>query len=1332
MKTRLSLPGLIRQTISVFLLSFLIVFSSCQLFENDVQDFMEKYTETAAIETHNISVPTYNDALSQRCIASEEDTEITMYMRNPKKFHLVPSVTFPELNAAINRASVDISQTDANTIILSLPQDFLIPADEGQSIYTEIRLYEPMSGRDFDRYKIKLHCNTKPPLLLNPTIINNSNSTFVVAFDMPSPEEVAVRHKDISEIEINGISYPVTITTVADPEVEGAFIAQYAISDSHFTRTSAAGYNFIGQKEFTTNAATSFYYETGDAFFHGDKEYTLVLKDSAGLKSEVKASTTIAKLLKPVILDQTNFEIQEGPITVAPFDEDSETGTITIIPPTQDHLSHPVSGATVHYKVYEATGSGRIYTSGTTTTAKTITLPQNTYRVEAYATLTNYENSATNTVKFRFMNSVIYVEAVTDLSAPNAENLTTGDGSAAAPFPTIADVIADINANRTGNDRKPKYTIYLKGDFTSPTYSKEDPAAPHDYGSVVLDSIETDELIFKKWQNASEAKLKSINIAATSTLQKVTIGDITVTNSSGDGITHSSSNTLIIDGTTITGCTGTGARAIQQTAGSLIIKNCNVTNNSNGLAVAGCTLCEIRNGLFESNTGVAVYFAGSGTYTISGGTFKNNNISGGNAAIWIYTDSTADCTISGGVIKENNAAGILVAPTYSSVLKLYGGEISYNAQKGIDVETTATLRVKGNPVVQNNTMDSPASTANVVLTAGKTITIDGPLTAGAKIGVRTATTNEPDDIGETYTFANGYVNSGSPSQYFTSDRGFSIVAGTGGAVSIAKSGSSGGMGNAFDYAMTFAFEKEGGAALTRFASGEVTPIYIRPTITRAGTSVAYADIKNSISWTIKLYNGGTYLGTLPIAENGTERIKVNLPSSLVGSYIVEVSANLISLSHPGSCTLNCVDPNNIVASPVSSLTAPPTAATHPYLTVSTAAEFDTLAEWSSSNDFEGITITLQNDVTVSNDLIIKQFKGTFDGADYTITQNITTDQSSGSVTLDNGTTIYNVYKSLFWNVDGNAVIKNLKTTGTAKKGGIVGVMNNGLIENCISETVISSSYQGAAYLAGIVSNLKGGIVRNCINKGTIYTTINNNTSSAYSGGGIASMMSGGSIIENCINYGNIGTPDDEYNRIGMAGGIVGYYNTNTGIIRNCKNFGTIIGTLPAGIISKYGNNLNGNVNNNSNHGNVYTAPLSSNKNSGIIGDANIRTSIGNIQNNCNTVSTDNGLISNLINGNYDWDTDNPLPEGIVNNFSINTVEAMIGPLAHPEKNDFTLNDIYENQNVTFAASDASSIKDTLNAWVTTANNAAGEVVYKNWKINDEGVPEVDLGELDNQ
>ncbi len=914
MKTKLSLSGLTRQPLILF--SFLLLaFTSCQLFENDVADFMEKYTETAAIEEYKVNVKTYKDASGQLCIASDEDTEFMLYMRNPKKFTLQPSVAFNQLDSGFDRSEVAIRQLDFATVKLDIPQKFLIPVDEGKNISATINLHEPMSGRDFDRYTISLSCNTKPPLILNPTILNHNNQNFVVAFDMPNEEEVAIRHKDLAFVEINGVSYPVEVTTslpdVPDPETPDVRVAHYTFTDSHFHRTYDSSYIAIGGKTFEHNANNSVYFETDDVFFAGDKEYTIVLKDKAGLTSEVKASTMVSKLNKPVIKDQNGYPIAEGGIAAVPYDEDTEKGVITIEPPTADHLGNPVSGTTVHYRVYEATGSGLIYTSGTTTTAKTIELPQNTYRVEAYATLTNYENSATNTVKFRFMNNVLFVRACQNF--PNdfdGRNRSGADGSEAAPYTTIQEALDDINNTIDRPEKASTFTILVEGDFTSQTVNMQ--STSDNWGEITLSGdYWTDELIIKKNPRpvnpSGTTKLKSITLEDTLNPNfGVTIGDVTITNADGNGITMESENTLIIDGATITGCDSTGIEAspLSGTGGTVTVKSGTISYNNLGISGTNCVL-NVQGGIISNNTAHGLcYGCDSGvTCTISGGTITQNGYNEGNNPEPAVCIDSGTCTITGGSITNNYGSGITAC--YGSTIYLYGGSVTENHRGGISLDSTDSIHVKNNPYVQSNTTGATPVTSNVNLLEDKTITIDGPFTAGARIGVTTHTNNEPDDIGDVYTFANGYVNSGSPSQYFTSDRGFSIVGGSGGAVSIAKSGSSGGQYLATDYNFEFA------ASNSLVVPNQTKAMTITPTVTRTEPSgpaatIDYSSIASDVTWSVLVKNGGTQVASF--TSNS-----FTFPAVPEGSYKVIVIATYLGQPHSAEFDVMAkVTPENAV------------------------------------------------------------------------------------------------------------------------------------------------------------------------------------------------------------------------------------------------------------------------------------------------------------------------------------------------------------------------------------------------------------------------------------
>ena len=944
----------------------LYFFTSCQFFENDVKDFMEKYTETAAVEEHKISVKTYEDAAKNLSISSFEDAEISLYMRNPKKYTLTPSVTFKNLAETISRSSVTITQKDINSLTLKLPQDFLIPSDEGKDISAEISLYEPMSGRTFEKYTVPLYCNTVPPVILNPTVVNNGGNSFVIAFDMPNDEEVAIRHKDISEVVIEGVSYPVEVTTTTD--AEGIGHAVYNFTDSHFTRSWNSSYIIINSKEFN-QTSNSVYFETGVPFAAMDKEFTLILKDRAGLSSTVKASTSISKLMKPQIKDQNGTAISESGTAGIPYDEETEKGSIKIVPPTQDHLGNPVSGSTVYYTIYESTGSGKIYATGTTTEEKTIELPQNTYRTEAYATLTNYENSATASVRFRFVNNLIFVKA-------GSEN---GDGSEIAPYSTITQVLEDING-RANKDTK--YTIYVEGDLG------EDLS--------ITGPINTDELIITKNPKASATpSVKSIDIAASLPDDfKLSISNLNVNGSAASGIKYSAAFNLPLTNVSISNATGKGleitAGSVTYTGGTISGSGTDGISSTNadltcsditvsgsgakGINISGGTIDFDNVSVSDSGTdGISLTDVelSSSTLTVGNSTAKGINISGGtidfddvsvsdsgsdgisltnadltSSTLTVSGSGAKGISISGGTHNFTNvtvsgstsdglklSAGTLTASSLSVTgsagrgielaggsLSLTDGNISQNLNGGINVAAAATLNIKGAVTVQNNTIPaspSPAK-ANVILAAGKKINVTGALSTGSSIGVSIASSDLPAAIGGKYSFTNGYgtYNSVTPTTYFTNDlSGYDLVPNSGEAA-IGLGGATGDMPyTAADYRISFtATELDGTSPVTGMYFGSQKSILLTPSVELSGSSIAHTvsggvltigGIDASLS--LAAYNGGVKVMNIPAAnltDGGSGKLKLLLPEfAYKGNYTIKIIATYLGLTHESNFAL---------------------------------------------------------------------------------------------------------------------------------------------------------------------------------------------------------------------------------------------------------------------------------------------------------------------------------------------------------------------------------------------------------------------------------------------
>lgn len=428
-------------------------------FNEPAQEFFKEYTESAAVMQHQILVPTYNDGSLHLCISSMEDGTVTLFMRNPQRYKLDTTVTFSTLDSEIDLSAVTIEQDTNDTLKLSMPVTFLVDTDEGKEISPTVHLTEPRSGRNFGDYSFSLFSNTKPPELNNPTVLNESNTTFVVAFDMPSQAELALRHKDLTSISVNGKSYPVSV------DADGNF----SFSDSAFSTTQKTLIP-IGGKTFTYNDR-SVYYTTGEPFVEGDKEYSIILADKAGLSSTSLASTKITKLNSPTITNvsgksiESKYDTDYNSVTneykpkSLPLLSGKEFTTVTVTAPTADNLGGAVSsdGLEVHYTLYNGTPKvAKLVKTGTFSGSLTLELAVGSWYLETYATKTNYEKSAKAISYIRVLDSCLFI------GETGSDEDTEADGTDALPYKTIHKAIADINKR---NDDSVEYTLMIQGNI---------------------------------------------------------------------------------------------------------------------------------------------------------------------------------------------------------------------------------------------------------------------------------------------------------------------------------------------------------------------------------------------------------------------------------------------------------------------------------------------------------------------------------------------------------------------------------------------------------------------------------------------------------------------------------------------------------------------------------------------------------------------------------------------------------------------------------------------------------------------------------------------------
>lgn len=578
----------------LLLIAGLSLFYSCTLFENDVADFMEKYTETAAIEEHTYSIQPYSDAVGHSCINSKQDFEVELFMRNPKKFEMIPSITFNNLPSNIDTSRVSIEQISFNTLKMFFPQEFLLDADEGKDITASISLYEPLSGRVFAGYEIPLVCDTVPPQILNATIINDGGQRFALAFNMPNAEELAIRHKDIKYIIINNTSYPVSIDT------EGNF----EISDPAFSTEEKDSYIFLSGKTFKkTNR--SVYFNTNDPFVEGDKEYTLILSDSAGLTATSFASTVITRLKAPSVIDFNNIELLDECHDIVPGNE-IDPYHFTIKPTTHDHKGNEVGETTTHYALYKGTCSvAKIIEEGTTNNEISFDIPEGTYYLETYATKTNYEQSETAVFNLKVANNAIYVS--------ENGNDETADGTRDLEFATIEKALEELAIR---NLSEAAFNIYITGTL---------------HEDISLTTVASKSLTFIRRPSAQKAEIIGSGNSSVITINTdvpIILKDVIVTG----GNAENGGGICMAEGTSLTLTTGTKITGNTASAkGSAIYspENSSLTIQDD---------VEITQNTLEAGHG-AVYAAGD--LTMSGAVIIYENECTGNKDSNLYlTDGT--------------------------------------------------------------------------------------------------------------------------------------------------------------------------------------------------------------------------------------------------------------------------------------------------------------------------------------------------------------------------------------------------------------------------------------------------------------------------------------------------------------------------------------------------------------------------------------------------------------------------------------------------------------------------------------------------------------------
>lgn len=416
-------------------LAFCIIFSCSGLagsFNQDVHEYFDMMTNTAAIEKHDIPVATQTGSGGRLCISSADGpVTVSYYLRNPKLFkftegeNLIHSFVDSEAQAAstgANKVTVKQSQSDSSVIDVKYPLGFLREMEGGEhSIAESINIKHPYSLEDFGTYSISLYCNSAPPLMQGGVCLadDSSLSKAVLFMNLPNKDSLRYIHKDLKYLKVDGHRFEISVddsgvVSFASGTTNPVKIAS-AVSSNPTTGSIVYGshtYSRFGSSNAVysyIDSNTSLFYETGDNLSLG-KSYTVELVDNLGFSSSIIIDAS-ANQIGEVTYENTegqivNYKDSEGtPHTGSPavttIYGDEGKAYLVLVPPAD------APDAVLSYRIYESSGGaiGNFVVSGKVNGKKSIAVPcpevagdeAGHYIVKAYAHKNLYADSAEST-----------------------------------------------------------------------------------------------------------------------------------------------------------------------------------------------------------------------------------------------------------------------------------------------------------------------------------------------------------------------------------------------------------------------------------------------------------------------------------------------------------------------------------------------------------------------------------------------------------------------------------------------------------------------------------------------------------------------------------------------------------------------------------------------------------------------------------------------------------------------------------------------------------------------------------------------------------------------
>lgn len=495
---------------SLVFLPFLL-FASCSFFEESwnepVNDYLKKYTETSAVTEYKVVSGNYEAASGNVFVSSSADFAVNLFLRNPQNY-IFPDdcirLSFPKFDkdsaekkfgSKIDTSVISIVQDekDSSILILKYPSEFLLFAETGFDISPEVRLFHPVSKADFGSYtSFRAFCDSPPPLIFGAVVYKNrSTGKYVVFFNMPSKGLLSGIYSDIKSVSVNGKKTSVVLNE------DGTFVFennQFKIgNDSASYSVSLAPFEEYGQ---------AVYFLTDDTLTDEKIVYAIALEDAGGFSSSVQTTVESIRLGSVDVRDSAGNALQSDGFVSQ--DESSSYATITLSPAQSAADGADTSDSILVYELYQGTDdSGKVLYSGKNAGGEiSLKIPAGKVYLRVYSHKDLYADSIPKEFGIHVLKSMLFV-------SPDG-NDTTNSGSENSPFATIAKTFSGEGFS----DITVLGTVQLVGSV------QEDVELSAANANVVINGNENSVASLKMSATGGKLKTNKLDVAGSLTVEK--------------------------------------------------------------------------------------------------------------------------------------------------------------------------------------------------------------------------------------------------------------------------------------------------------------------------------------------------------------------------------------------------------------------------------------------------------------------------------------------------------------------------------------------------------------------------------------------------------------------------------------------------------------------------------------------------------------------------------------------------------------------------------------------------------------------------------------------